>query len=271
MLSKESDTLINSFLSLGLTKEEIDIFLYINKNGSSTPLNISKYFSINRTRVYRIMDKLVSLKLLVQVLGDRGVRFEIPDNLNLDLLLAQKESELDSLRESMFYIKKEIQDNSFVSKHKSSVKYYHGISGLEQVTWNSTKAKGTLRIYEVSNTMDAFLSNKFSEKVRQEFVDNKVHIKQLTNLTKFEDFTKVTELVTKYWECRNIDKKKLDIEFEILIYNDVVTLYTYKNNDIFCIEIRNPYLASMQSQLFDFVWNESKPLKILSSMGKASI
>jgi len=270
-MSKKTDNIMSALQSLGLNLEETTIFLYINKNGSCTALSISKECNISRTKVYRILDNLIKKKLIVQLMGDRGLKFEVVADLNLDLFLVQKESELESLRESLPFIQQELSSSSINGRHKSKVVYFHGIQGLEQVTWNSTKAKGPLRIYEMSETMTEFLNISFSEKVRQEFVNNKVLIKQLTNHKKIAGYTKITELVTKYWECRYINPKELSMKFEILVYDNVVVVYTYKQDEIFCVEIHNPYLAEMQTQIFDFVWNSAKPLKILDASGTAEL
>lgn len=208
-------------------------------------------------------------KLVAQVAGDRGLTFELQPLANLELLLIDKETELATLKKAIPVIETELQKLTEATAHKSKIIYFHGKEGLEQVTWNSTKACGTLRIYEVAESMTAFLSQSFSEKVRQEFVTNKVAIKQLTNLRHIGNYTKVAELVDHYWEARFIDKKKLDIKFETLVYNDVLALYTFQEDELFCVEVHNPYLAQMQTQLFDFVWGFAKRMHIISSGGEA--
>jgi sugar-specific transcriptional regulator TrmB len=270
-MSENTDT-IDTFLSLlKFTPEEQQVFRYINKNGASTALEISKFTNISRTKVYRILDIIMSKKMLYQVVGDRGLKFEIPANLDFSQLLFQRENEIDQLYNLLPAFKQELASNSMQGKHESKVVYFHGIRGLEQVTWNSTKAKNYLRIYELSENMTAFLEYKFSEKVRREFVKNKITTKQLTNSAKIKAYTKVSELVKKYWHCRYINSSELSIKFETLIYNDVLALYTYQKGQIFCVEIHNPYLAQMQSQIFDFIWKGATPLHIVDDQGTASV
>jgi bisphosphoglycerate-independent phosphoglycerate mutase (AlkP superfamily) len=84
-----------------------------------------------------------------------------------------------------------------------------------------------------------------------------------------KEWTKVEELVEKYWEARYIDPKKFEIKTEILIYNEVVAMYDFRK-EIFCVEIYNQNLAEMQKQLFEFIWNlAEKP--IIGRGGRTSL
>lgn len=154
---------------------------------------------------------------------------------------------------------------------KSKVLYYTGIEGLEQITWNSTRAKDTLRIYEIGQDMTAFLDPTFSEKIRQELLENQVFTKQLTNKKNILPYTKIGELVKNFWEVRHIDSRELEMQFEGLIYNNVFCLYNFREKDQFCVEIYNEKLAQMQKQLFDFIWAKAKKLTILNDFGEAKL
>ncbi|KKU56858.1 hypothetical protein A3H89_05520 [Candidatus Amesbacteria bacterium RIFCSPLOWO2_02_FULL_48_11] len=144
---------------------------------------------------------------------------------------------------------------------KSTVLNYSGQDGLKQVTLNSLTAKNELVIFEIG-TMSSFLDYDFSEKVRKIFVDKKIKVREITNHDSQDPWTQVEEFVKKFWDCRYINPQTLKIDIETLVYNDTVALYSYKNGHIFCVEIRNPNLAKMQKQMFDFVWSQAKKLKI---------
>ena len=85
------------------------------------------------------------------------------------------------------------------------------------------------------------------------------------------NWTEITQLATDFWECRYIPKSSFEVTFEILIYNDVYTMYNYQNNDVVGVEIHNKQLADMQGQIFDYLWNSSQPLKLLNKHGERSI
>lgn len=144
---------------------------------------------------------------------------------------------------------------------RSRVVNYSGIDGLKQVTVNSLKAKGELLLFEIEN-MGSFLNVGLSEEVRKGFIKNKIHVKELMNQSNQPAWTNVEEFVTKFWDCRYIDPSILKMDVELLIYNDVVAIYNYKDKNIFCVEIYNQKLANMQRQIFNFMWHYAQKLEV---------
>jgi hypothetical protein len=220
--------------------------------------------------VYRLLDKINAKGLVTQRLDNLGLKFKATPYTQLELLLVEKENEVKVLRESMPSVYKQISELVSSGETGSKVYYHHGIDGLKHVTWNSLEAKDTLRIYEKYESMNAFLDKNFSEVVRKEFAQRKVRIHQLTGLAHIEPYTDVAELLP-FWEVRYIDPKFLAMKFEVLIYNDVYCMYQYGRGEEFCVEIHNPELASMQKQLFDYVWQTARPMKIIGTHGEAKV
>lgn len=102
-------------------------------------------------------------------------------------------------------------------------------------------------------------------------MENKIRVKQISNLKKFHGWTDIAEFDTKYWECRYIDPKKLKMEFEVLIYNEVYVMYNVGSKDVFCVEIYNAELAAMQKQVFDYMWNAARKMRITDNRGAAEV
>lgn len=94
-MSNTADTLKNIFSQLNLTEESVKVYIFVLQNTYASPLEISRKLKIPRTKVYRCLKKLVELKLIRQVVGEKGaIRFcsERPENV-LNLVHA-KEREL---------------------------------------------------------------------------------------------------------------------------------------------------------------------------------
>ncbi len=270
-MSEKSDSLISLLKPFGLSPEESKIYLHLLQNGIHSALTISRQINMARTKVYRILDNLYDKKLIFHKLDDIGIKFGANTPKQLELLIIEKEQEAHALRRSAPLILQQLEALTGTDHFNSQVRYYKGKQGLEQVTWNSTKAKDEIKIYEVSSTMDAFLDSAFAEKVRSELLVNQVHVKQLTNQLKIAKFTEVRNHVKYFWEPRYLNPKDLLIQFEVLIYDDVYTMYSYEHNDIFCVEIYNSRLAEMQKQLFNFIWKKSKKMKVVNAQGQAHI
>jgi len=269
LMSDKTDRFISLLLPLGLSRDEAALYLFLRENSSCTALQLSKKLAIPRTRVYRILDNLLKLGMVKILLGARGQKYEASGKEQIDALIAQREHETNSLKRSVEIIEDHLSLLPNSVGTQSKVLYYRGLEGLKQITWNSLKAKDGLLTLEVTD-MNAFFDKAYAEDMRLRFIEKKIKIRTLTNARKILSWTNVaSEMVEKYWEIRHIPEKQLRINFEILIYNDVYTLYRYQDSEIFCVEIYNKELAEMQKQLFEFMWKNARKFKVLNSSGEA--
>ncbi len=269
-MSGMPDNLINNLKVFGLSTEEAELYILLIKKGALTALNISRDLKIARTKVYRLLEKLKEKGFVVEEIQSYGSKFKAESYERFNAIIKDKEEELKHIKNHSAELFNTLASLQSVDNQNSKILYYKGVEGLKQVTWNSLKAKNILRIFEIKD-MSGFLSFDFAEKVRQELVERKIMTHQLTNLPKIEGYSENTTHVTKFWTPRYINPEFLNIDFEILIYNDVYCMYNYKDDDIFIVEIYNEKLARMQKKIFDFVWSQSLPMQILNNKGEAAI
>lgn len=269
-MSDQTDNIFNLVKAYGLSHEESKIYLLLLQYGASTALTISKQLVMGRTKVYRLLDKLHAKQLVEFLIGKHGMKFSASHPVRFEQLVHQQKSQLQTLQDNLPALMSQLQSLIASSQNKSKVVVYEGLDGLKQVSWNATKAKDELRIYEIDHISD-FLPLQFAEEFRRELVTNKILNKDLTNRRSFGDYTQVKELVKNYSQVRHISPKLLQIQFEVLLYNDVYATYTYKAKEIFCVEIHNQQLASMQKQLFDFVWQKAQPMTYVSEGGACKL
>jgi len=276
MLSTKSDSfdqeIIHNLQDYGLDEIEVKIYLFLLANASKTALQISRDLKLARTKVYRTLDKLLEKNLAVTELQSAGMRFLAESPTQLSLLLNQRATDLDKLKNSHSNLLSELETLAgHYQQAGSEVKYYTGMNGLRQVTLNSLAAKRQLLIFELNQDMSKLVDYDLAEDARREFAAKKTTIFQLTNLAKILPYTEVSALIENYWKVRYLNPKDFKIEFEVLIYNDIYALYTYDRGEAFCVEIHNPHLAKMQRQLFKFAWKQAKPMKILDGFGAAEL
>ncbi|HOZ02930.1 MAG TPA: helix-turn-helix domain-containing protein [Candidatus Woesebacteria bacterium] len=269
-MSDQTDRLTNLVMPYGLSDEEVKVYLYLLTHGYVTALELSRQLHLGRTKVYRLLDLLKNKELVEIKLDERGMKFGATHPRKLEQLVGQKQAQVTALSQALPSLVSELTALLPHKDQSSKVLYYEGLSGLEQVSFNTTRAEKLLRVFEMSH-MSEFLSNQFAEDIRHRFVANQILTRDITNQKEFGEYTQVYEMVEKYSEYRHLDPKKLKIGFEVLIYNDVYATYTYDSEEIFCVEIYNSQLAEMQKQLFDYVWEQSQVMKYTSRGGAAKI
>lgn len=267
----QTDSLSTLLVPFGLNDEEASIYIYLLEKRVSTALNISRNLHIGRTKVYRILDKLINKQLVIQRVDSAGFKFVANDPEQLNLLLTKQEGELVGLRKSLPNILNTLKNKMGSSQPGSQIIYYHGKNGLSQVNWNLLQAKGEFLSFEVANA-NVYIPNQEAEKLRRQLVEKKIMTRTITNKKSIEPFTDVIDMIERWWQIRYISPTILNIKADIFIYNNIYAVCHYLDkNDIFCFEMHNPQLAKMQKQLFENLWQQAKKMTVINSQGKAMI
>lgn len=256
-MSDQTDNVVNILKPFGLSKEESIIYLYLLENNISSALSISRRVHIARTKVYRLLDKLIEKQLVIQECQTNGFKFKAHSPDQLEYLINKKEIEISSLKQALpqtiGYLKNHLNQNN----NQSQILYYSGQEGLSQVNWNILNAKNEFLSYEIDNA-EAYLPKIEAEKLRQALVNKKIVNRMLSNQKN------MTNMDNKYefHQIRYISPKIVQIKTDIFIYNDILAICHYlDNHDIFCLEMKNINIVNMQKQIFENIWQQATPCK----------
>lgn len=271
-MSESFDKLYTLLKPFGLKKDHVRTYLYLLGVGEVSVLRISKDLGITRSRVYLLLEKLNDFGLVSETGKKTKRRYFANSYKQFEILARQKRNEAEMLESSIPSLFQLLGSVEMGKHKKSKIMHYKGMEGLKTVTWNSTNAVGTIRVFELAYDMSAFLDFDFAERVRIEFVRKGVlkESKQLTNYNVIQPWTNISEFID-IWECRYVDPKELHMRMEFVVYNDTVALYQFQRREIFCIEIYNADHAEMIRNLFDYVWDRSKEMKKIGQRGSARI
>ncbi|MDR3125642.1 MAG: HTH domain-containing protein [Candidatus Nomurabacteria bacterium] len=270
MTSKQE--LILQLEPYGLGENESKIYMFLlAQPGELSVVQIAKELRLGRTPVYNALDKLENKGLTAKIMAENGYNYTANSPDNLEEYWRRRERKVQRLGAKLPDVVSALDGLATGSGHRSKTKYYTGRDGLEQITYNSLRAKNDLYIYEVATNMTNFVNKNTAEKFRQILVEREITTHQLTNYTQIEAFTEVERMITDFWDIRHIDPKILKIQFEMLIYNDVCALYSVSGRDIFGVEIHNANLAAMQKQIFSAIQRLAKPMKKIGLNGEAKV
>lgn len=269
-MSQDTNKTIEFLKPFGLSEDEAQIYLHLLKSGSKTALNLSRDLKMGRNKVYRLLENLEKHRLVSTIVEDSGRRFEASSIENLKLLVNEKKKEFEDAKKSL---PQALQTLSLISNQdlsKSKVLHYSGTKGLKQVIWNQKRAKNNIRTF-VCEKMSKYLDFDIGDEVRLEFVKNKVTINELRNVKHIPKWTNVVEIPKSLWKVRYIPPSEIEMDFEFVIYNDVLSMYGLDNEDIFCVEIYNSKSSQMMKKMFDFLIKHAMEMKILNEHGEAEV
>lgn len=242
----------------GLDQVETVLYVHLLERGPKTPLDLSRETSVNRSRIYRYLDRLKAKKLIEEVNLGRGIVLKASNPKNLELLIIEKEQEVKNQKENLTSLLTEL--TSFqVSQYKGiSIKQYHGIEGLKQMLWNHLSAKKEILVFGYGNRND-IAGNAFAEDVRFEQVERKITKIEIENETDQGNYwyTKVPNWGS-FYKSRYIPTRILDIKQYQVIFDDTVSILSWTSGVKVGLEIENAPFAKMYKQIFWKFWDIAK-------------
>lgn len=248
---------IESLSKFGLDEIEARMYLHLLANGPQTPLNLSRQISLNRTRIYRYIEKLESKKL-IEISGEpRGKKLMAASPSNLNLLLEEEGLKIRSQKEALPELLKDLSSLPTTIQKEFIVRHYRGVDGLKQMLWNQLAAHEIVAFsYKNKNDM---VGKPFAEKIREEQVLKKVMLYELENVSDRGNywFTSVANW-GKYYHWRELPPQIAEIKQYIAVFNNTVSISHWVKGENVGIEIDNPIYAKMQRQVFWNLWDQAK-------------
>ena len=155
------------------------------------------------------------------------------------------------------------------SPNSTTVRLYKGRSGARQLYWNTLKAKSITYVYSDWGR-GRYIGMRFYENFVSEYRKRGIREKVLINPTVYalESIRKYTYpgspiSRTKIEDLRALDKKKIHIKGDTLIYDNIYAQVYLKNVEISGFEIESQDFIKTQRSIFETLWNTAKPISKL--------
>lgn len=248
---------LHDYLSkLGLTPDEVAVYLELLEKGEGTPLSISRLTGINRTKVYRLIEQMEKDKLVVQEIRDKTTMVSPAPIERVEELLKQKQGTVAELSKNWTEVATMLSQMQVSRQAETKVRYYKGKSGIEQMVWNVLKAKNEIVGYTFRD-LSHFVGAKFMDNFVEEFKRRNLKMRDI-----YGDEYLGSQPIDNDWggkiESRYLPGKVLAIPHQMDIYDDIVTFYSWNEGEVWGTEIYNPKVAKMQRQLFELAWEKAK-------------
>ena len=261
------DSILYEFLEkLGLDGEERLLYSLLSKTGQMTILKLSEHSGINRTRIYRLAEKLQKQGLIEEVIDEHRKYIRAVATDHLDLLIRTEEEKAKKLRTLFPKVIGLFSEINTVSQPGTKVLFYRGREGIRQQVWNTLRTRGELLGYSYRPLIE--LIGDYYIKWYEEWTRRKLRMRDIYSDEYIESKKKLKEEFIYSFDfpknnidSRYIPSKILDITHQIDIYNGVVSYYSWHEGEVFGVEIYNEKIAKMQKQLFEIVWKMSKKSK----------
>lgn len=249
---------------LKCSEKEIEVYLYVLKQGKTTPARIAKGTGINRSTVYVVLNKLKKNGLIVEDISSKILFYSASSS---------------EMVEDMFYRQQEK-----LNKKKNIAKKL--AEELEMIPQSKNYSIPKIRFVEEDDLEDFLYKNqkKWKDSADMEdgccwgfqdhsFVENyqkwidwawKTHRMKVKLFSNESDIEK--KLSNKFDGFRNIKfwSKNLDFSSSTWIMGDYLVMIITRQKPFYLVEINDAVLAHNLREVFKNIWNEtgSKEKKI---------
>lgn len=256
------------FAKLGLEAEIADIYFALYLHGPQTISELARTASVERTRIYRLLDDLKTSGLIEVEIHYKRSTFKAAPITNLRILVSQKEQEVRGLQVELAVVEAALARNTLISP-VTRVQFYQGPEGVKQLYWNQTKATSEVIaiLYENMqvNTLGAFFERwvrrcnergiRFRGLIGNQFINSQRAWYSQHQNERLE-----------HWQARHLTNEVFPITHGMMVYDDVVAYQNWKNDEVFGIEIHNQQIADSQRKLFELLWTQGQPVDDLKGL-----
>ena len=251
---------ITFFQRVGFSREESKILSYLSKHKRQSILQIARGTGIERTKVYRLIDSLLENGFVTQSKDYKSNYYSI-GAISKFYELKEKEIEkarfLDSNWANLVSI---LTENT--TDQSTDVRFYKGKEGIKQIQYNELNANKEILSFTYRNVKD-IVGKKFFTNWAKEIELRGIILKDLRTQS-FDKFDKKMRFKPSPFKgdyIRYLPDKYKDFHLAVDIYNDIVVLYEWRDNDAFAVEIQNKNFAKFMKMLFNDYWELAKPRK----------
>jgi DNA-binding MarR family transcriptional regulator len=258
----KNSTVHNYLAKLGLEAEVADLYMALHTHGPQHISSLARLANVERTRVYRLLDKLTKANLIETETHNKRIILRAAPITNLQILLSEREQEVRNLQEELMEIHQNMNELAKMP-HFTRVQFYRGPEGNKQMFWNQTKAKGE-NLAILYDTMQTRTSRVFFERWVRVCNERDMHFRGIVGDYFLKDlqnwYAKNENERIKNWEACYVPPEVFPINHSTVIYDDVTSHYNWKGGEVFGIEIYNQEIADAQRRVFEIIWQHGVPI-----------
>lgn len=234
------DEIKNNLKKIGLTENEILVYLFLIEHNPSSPAQISLNINIKRTNIYYILNKLLEKGLIEKVKISNKTAYIPQDPYALVQYIDNKKK----IAQNTISLIKTIYTRN---KNQPKIKFYNGWQQVKNIYLESLKSNeifgiGSLTKFE---RIDKTFFKKYNTKIKQ----RKIIFHDLITTSSEKNAKKIKDLITHLYSYKKIPVDDEDLPTDILIWDDKIALITF-SEPIFGSIITNKDLTKTFKTLF---------------------
>lgn len=241
---------------IGLTGNEISVYLALLEIGSSTTGDIIKKSHLHSSRVYECLEKLQSKGLVSYVVKANRKYFEATNPERLIDYLEEKQKNIEEEKSEVKKIIPELVAKHKITKSIQEANIYSGYKGIRSLLNNllqELKYGGEYYVFGAEGGMRDVLGPYFTlyQKQKAKF---KIKSKVI-----FGEKARKTKLLEEYKGDSRFIPSEFSSPTDTFIYDDKIIIFIWNEKPPFAVLIKNKSAAESYKNYFKVLWKSSTP------------
>ncbi|MEI6238155.1 MAG: helix-turn-helix domain-containing protein [bacterium] len=252
------------FFQIGLTKDQSLIYQTILDTGLVIARAVSQKSGLKRGLVYKILDQLISLKLIEKRESGGKVALFFPTHPdNLRKLLEKRREDIKVAESTLNSVMPKLSSSYNLISGKPNVQFFEGIEGMKEILDDSLTSQTEIYSYADIEAIQKYIPDVNAEyaKKRDKFgIKNKA---LLLNTEFARNF--VSNYYKNVTDIKFIPAKATPFQTVMQIYDNKISYLTLSDKEMIGIIIEDKYIFNMHRDLFEYTWetaNKSTPDEI---------
>ncbi len=235
---------------IGLSENEIKIYLHLLKTGLNTAYDISKDTNIYRVHVYDKLEQLMEKGLVTHIYQGSKKYFQATPPDKLKHYLEEKKKILETQEQEIEQILPELQAMTLLPKEDTFVEVFKGIEGLKYFLKDIIKSNQEILITGINDQKYQDAIGIFMKQYFRDLKNNNIKERIITPKKKgVFQFDKQLAPTTTY---RYLEEKQFN-PTNTFVYGEKVVIVTW-GTPVTAIMIKNKEIAKTYKNQFEHLW-----------------
>lgn len=240
--------------NFGLSEKEAHIYEILLKTGPITILALTKKAPYKRSDLYNILASLIAWGLLEIVEQNKKKMYLAVHPSKLEDMSLDQEREVQRNKKMLGDILPELTSLYHIGHNKPGIRYFEGKDGFKEALYDTLTAVESIYTFSNTEAVEQYMNdiNKMYKKERER---RGLHKKILMLDTPGNRERVNHSTPSKYTEIRFMPKKVFPFQTAMQIYNNKISYFTLRNDNLISVIIEDPDIYTMHRAFFEYFWD----------------
>lgn len=263
-----NSSITQSLIDLGLGENDAKMYEILLANPDATIPFLKQKSPFSRTMLYYILESLEGYELLEKKETGKKTVYNAAPPEKLEEFIRDQEKELQRQKSMLKEVIVDLGSMYRLAHNKPGVRFYEGIDGVHEVTFDSLKATSTIYTFA-----DTIAMEKYMGEINREYVKQRI-LKKIPKKIIAVDVPFVREhyrnINPEFTEVKLMPGNSLPFKTGTQIYNNTVSYSTLTDKKMIGVIIEDENISQMHRSVFEYVWNSLPKFMITGSKPPSS-